>query len=182
MAENLRRPLVTLERVTNIATIVTCLAVCVAILRQTVLPGRASAPPATSSPSSYAAGERLRDIPNVNYAAAPPTVVLFVRSTCHFCDLSMPFYRALSVSSLRKRGAFQLVVASTQSPDATREYLKQNQISVDQVVAVAAARTKVRGTPTLLLVDRGANVVQAWTGFLPKAREQEVWKQLAVRL
>jgi hypothetical protein len=186
VAEGLKRSFVTLEQITNIATIVACLAVCFAIARQTIWPARTNATSPTTASPPYAAGERLNEIPTVNFEAAPRTLVLFVRSTCHFCDLSMPFYRALSSSPLRKRGLFQLVAASIESPAATREYLEKNQISVDQVVAVAVGNTKVRGTPTLLLVDRRASVVQAWVGLLPKAQEQEVWtdlfRQSALRL
>ena len=168
-----------LERSANFATIVAAMAVCFAVVRQTIWPRNPIVLPAQQPP--YAAGERLTGLSDVDFAAAPQTVVLFVRSSCHFCELSMPFYKALSNSPLRKNGAFRLVVASTESPAATREYLKQNQVAVDQIVDVPLGRTKIHGTPTLLLVDRTAAVVKSWMGLLPRSGEEELMNRLSAR-
>lgn len=180
MSETPKRTAVTLDRVTNVATLMACLAVCFAVGRQYVWPR--NAPPPVSGPAlPYNSGDRLQELSKVNFAAAPQTVVLFVKSTCHFCEMSMPFYQALSDSALRKNGAFRFVVVSSDAPAVTRDYLGQHKVGVDEIVSVTPGKTKVHGTPTLLVVDRNATVVNAWIGLLRNEGQQQVLQQLAKR-
>jgi thiol-disulfide isomerase/thioredoxin len=180
MSETPKRMLITLDRAANLATVIACLAVCFAVGRQYVWP-RTAPPPPSGPAAPYNSGERLQELSKVNFRAAPETVVLFVKSTCHFCELSMPFYQALSDSALRKNGTFRFVVASSDAPAVTRDYLAQYKVGVDEIVSVTPGKTKVHGTPTLLLVDRNATVVSAWIGLLQKDGQQEVLQQLARR-
>jgi len=91
----------------------------------------------------------------------------------------MPFYKSLADSPLRKSGSFRLLAVSNEDAAATTEYLERNRVFVDQVVSERPPNTRVRGTPTLVLVDRKATVEKAWMGHLTKTAEDEVLKRLA---
>jgi len=168
-----------LEKITNLATVAASVAVCFAVGRQ-YLHASKTPPLLIPPPGVYQSGEQIKEVRDVNFASAPRTLVLFVRSNCHFCELSMPFYKALSRSPIRRRGGFRLVAASIEDPAITSAYLKANHVLVDQIVSVQRGSTKVRGTPTLILVDRNASVVKAWAGYLPKDGEEDVLKELSL--
>ncbi len=53
--------------------------------------------------------------------------------------------------------------------DAYREIIRP-----DAVVFVEPTSLPVMGTPTLLLVDQGGNIMASWRGFLDETREEEV--------
>ena len=58
-------------------------------------------------------------------------------------------------------------------PEATK-YLADNNVTVDQVIKANPGEAMVRGTPTLLLVDKNGVVLDTWVGKLPPEKENEV--------
>jgi hypothetical protein len=99
----------------------------------------------------------------VSYTEAPRTVVIFVRSNCHFCSESMPFYRELAAA--RSHGQnFRLVVASDEAVQETNRYLAKNDLAVDRVCSVAIDHAGVSGTPTIWIVDDKGALLGRWLG------------------
>jgi hypothetical protein len=79
----------------------------------------------------------------------------------------MPFYRSIS-------GVAIVWLAATEGATTNREYLMANGVKVDRVLsAEEAGVTRIRGTPTLILLDVDGVVRNAWLGALgPKEEEQ----------
>lgn len=161
-----------LDRVASLAIIVMCLLVGYDIVVSK--PGVAVArSPTRPQPSTYSQGERLDDIPGLNFTAAQKTLILFIRSTCRYCTESMPFYRALIASATKNR-SLQIAVVSTETVEATRAYLTEHGLSIDPTRVVHATGLKVSGTPTLILVDGNGQVLRLWRGQIPKQGESKV--------
>src|SRR3990170_2033038 len=94
-----------LERVANVAVILTCLTVTGHILHRYMSP---SGPAPT-----YRAGEHIPEATGLGVKANRQTLLLVTASTCHFCTESMPFYRKVAEAA---RGAGTALVAATPEP------------------------------------------------------------------
>ena len=65
-----------------------------------------------------------------------------------------------------------------ESADEARQYLAERNISVDEIKPIKPEEMFVRGTPTLVLVDRSGAAVESWTGKLPAEKENDVLSHL----
>jgi hypothetical protein len=100
-----------------------------------------------------------------------PTLVFGISTGCHFCSASAPFYKRL----LTKTGAGLSMMAVAPEPvDQTRLYLNRLGIPISNVRQAALADVGIRGTPTLVVVDRSGRVIKSWRGFLTPERERQV--------
>lgn len=104
------------------------------------------------------------------------TLLMVLRSDCRFCQQSMPFYRRLLE---RSRQGVEIVVAAPASDTGIAGYLESEGVAPDSVVLVQPGTLPVQGTPSLLLVDDGGGVTQAWVGLLDTAREASVLDALS---
>jgi hypothetical protein len=127
-------------------------------------------------PTGYAQGDVFGSVEGLDFREVPSTAILFLQSTCKFCTDSMPFYRRLS--EIPRRG--RLVVMGTESRERLEAYLAAHQFKPDRVIVVTPQATKVRGTPTILVVDTNGVVVEAWGGQLDSARELAVFRKIAM--
>ncbi len=109
----------------------------------------------------------------MDWAKSEKTLVMALSTTCHFCAESTPFYQKL-VGQKTGRSDVRLVAVMPQPVEDARHYLTEHAISVDEVRQASLNSIKVRGTPTLLLVDNGGVVVRSWVGKLPPDKEKEV--------
>jgi hypothetical protein len=165
-----------LQASANVAVIVLCLVVAWLALRR-----GAPATDPQKPPPMYRVGDLIDPVPGVDFKAARSTLVMVVREDCHFCQESLPFYRALSDARLKRRDAgLRVVVASTDSSDALSTFLHSNGIRVDQVATIDVRTLKVPGTPALLLVDANARILNFWRGKLPNRQEKEVLNVLGL--
>lgn len=108
----------------------------------------------------------------MDWKASRLTMLVVVREGCHFCTESAPFYRRLSAET-RNTGV-RVVFLLQQHETQDTKY-------VDALVVPAAERQQadfermnIRGTPTLIVVDRKGAVVKAWEGKLTASEEKEV--------
>jgi thiol-disulfide isomerase/thioredoxin len=160
----------------NTATVAACVAVIFVIARGRT--GVASSAANREVNAGYSPGDAFAETSQIKFDASARTVVLFLSPHCGFCDKSMAFYKTLAERRTSKSTSFRLVAISREDSAAITEYLRRNGVEVDQVVAVSSASARIRGTPTLLVVDRHARVQRMWRGLLPKEGEQEVLKLL----
>jgi thioredoxin-related protein len=137
-----------------------------------------AAPPATAAvrngppPVEAGVGTSLKGrVPGVDWSANGRTLVLAISSTCHFCKDSEPFYRKLR-QELGK--GIKMVAVLPQPVTEAEQYLKNDGVAVDQVKQVSMGALGVRGTPTMLLVDKGGMVTKVWTGRLQPEQEEQV--------
>lgn len=113
-------------------------------------------------------------IPGVDFTRSPRTLVLFLRSGCHFCTESAPLYRRL----MEKTGSSTVhaVAVLPDQPSVAKAYLSTLGVGdIDQVQAVVP---QLVGTPTILLVDRNGLAVGNWVGRLGPDGESDLLKHL----
>jgi len=118
--------------------------------------------------TTYEPGETVAAITGVSYAAAKRTAVLFIRSTCHYCTESVPFYQDLM------RGGARLVAISGEPQESLNAYLDEHGLAIESATVERASWPKLTGTPTLLIVDDSGRVVKSWVGLLPAPDQQAV--------
>jgi peroxiredoxin len=148
---------VTVDRVLNVLLLV-AVVYGIAAVRPTSQP----------KPTTYQSGETVSAITGVPYAAAKRTAVLFIRSTCHYCTESMPFYQDLM------KGGARLVAISGEPQESLNAYLDEHGLSIESATVERASWPKLTGTPTLLIVDDTGRVVKSWIGLLSAPDQQAV--------
>jgi hypothetical protein len=163
-----------LDRIANIAVIVG-----VAVFLALVLhnrPWRSSAP----LPSQAATAEALKGKPirvsGLDFPRSRASVLLVISKTCHFCEESLPFYRALATDT---QGKADLLAVLPQPRPEAEAYLKAAGVTATQVASAPPTQLGVTGTPTLVLLDRSGKVQEVWLGFLDGARQAQVRSRLA---
>lgn len=103
-------------------------------------------------------------------------LVMVISTVCKYCNESSPFYQKLAT---RKAGTdVRLLAVLPQTMDESVKYLAEKNISVDEVLQINPGQLNVRGTPTLLLVNRSGVVVDVWNGKLPPDKENELMGRL----
>lgn len=180
----------TLSRAVDLAIIVLALAVTVQVSFQAldrVQPSaRAAPPPTTSAPAQeYQIGERLPTTRAVDLSRTNHTLLLFLRSTCSYCTASMPFYAKVADARRQSPMSISLTALSSESERVLQDYLRRHNISLDATVSLSPADSRqyrVRGTPTIMLVDRAGIVRRVWIGQLAPEAEQEVLDLVSGRL
>lgn len=175
------------ETAANVGIVLLCIAVCGDLtyryMLRPVQPLRVAAgqavPPSVRA-QEYRPGDTLVGLPDVDFRRASRTLLLVVRSTCHYCRASTPFYRQLASSKSRIEG-LRIVGVCTESKEACATFLRQEKLELDDIMAVRPGGLRIRGTPTLVLVDAQARVVKLWTGQLQDAKQREVLRVLEGR-
>ena len=117
------------------------------------------------------AGQRL-PLNQVNWQLQGKSVVLAASTTCHFCTESAPFYRNLAEHSRERHVRF--IAVFPQPVAESKTYLSNEGVQVDDIRQASLPELQIKGTPTLLLVDRSGTVKSVWRGKLPPEKEQEV--------
>jgi redoxin len=116
-------------------------------------------------------------LPDTNFEKNGQTLLLALSTGCHFCTESAPFYKEL-VQKRAKQGNIHLIAVLPQPVDASRKYLNDLGITVDDVKQLQPTSIGVDGTPTLLLVNKDGVVTDSWRGKLPPEKEREVMARL----
>jgi hypothetical protein len=167
-----------LDKTANVAVIVASIALCVAAvayLRRE--PAAAPQPSAQQAPATYRAGDTIDAVPAAVVGQTPRSLLLVVRSTCKFCTENMPFYQRLAARRASESN-IRLVAVSTEPVATTRDYLKQHAVAFDDVLQVPPASLKIRGTPTLILIDKERKVLESWVGLVADDREPVVMQSV----
>jgi hypothetical protein len=156
-----------LEVAANVALIAATVVVGGVLLKKHVFPG------APARPARIQPGERIQ-LPGVDWSAAQHTAVVVLQAGCHFCSESAPFYARLAAAAAARRPAVALVAVMPHDPAQGRSYLDAQKVPIPHLVQARPGSIKVRGTPTILLVDQRGVVTRAWFGKLPPDKEREV--------
>jgi hypothetical protein len=164
-----------LERIANIAVIVG-----VAVFLAIVIHNRPwrSNPPQPPDPAAMAdalKGKTIR-VSGIDFPRQRASVLLVISKTCHFCEDSLPFYRALATET---QGKVDLLAALPQPRPEAEAYLKAAGVPATQIASAQPAELGVTGTPTLVLLDRSGKVQEVWIGLLDGSRQAQVRSRLA---
>jgi len=132
----------------------------------------AESPRTRTAPAGPAAGTQI-SLPGINWSDSDETVVLALSNTCHFCTESAPFYQKLT-RELADRKNVRLLAVFPQDTSEGKKYLDGLNVPITQISQATLDSLGVKGTPTLVLVDKSGTVTQSWVGRLTPERESEV--------
>ena len=162
------------ELLANIAIIVVAILLGVVLIRRYVLP--VSPQPDAVESMQIKPGTKL-SLPDVDWGRSERTLLLVLSTDCRFCTESAPFYQRLTQEQA-KRGSLSLIAVLPQGEGEARKYLSDLGVRVDEIRRATPKDISVKGTPTLILVDRAGSVVESWVGKLPPEKEAEVLSRL----
>jgi hypothetical protein len=121
----------------------------------------------STQPKTYAVGERF---PAVQGLPEGPVVIAWLKSSCRYCEESIPFYRRL-VSA----GSIPFVAMGRESELALRVYLDQRGLQGAKSLSVPNGELKFYGTPTVAVLDAERKIRGVWLGKLrDSSTEQQV--------
>ena len=156
-----------LSRVADISVIVMCLIAAGSAIDRSL---QTRAVP-RSSDAAYSKGERLPVVAAVDLSGSRKTLLMFLSTHCKYCNQSADFYATLAAR--RETLHVKLVAVSVEPAEDIAAYLSRRSIAVDSIVQVQQGTYRVHGTPTLLLTDHSARVLNSWKGLL-HGREPDV--------
>jgi peroxiredoxin len=116
-------------------------------------------------------------VAGVDWAESDETIVLALSNKCHFCTESAPFYQKLT-SDLAQRKNVRVIAVFPQQIEEAKKYLDGLGVAVTDVRQATLDSIGVRGTPTLMIVDKSGTVKQAWIGRLSSEKESEVFNRI----
>jgi hypothetical protein len=161
-----------LRTIADAALLIAAVAVAT-VAGQTYYQTAAQAPP---PPSRIVQLHERLNLPGIDFTKGQRTLLLVLRSSCPYCEKSMPFYSKM----IAKRSPnSRVIVVGGESEQVLSNYLKLHEIAVDGVTTVTAASTPSQATPTAILVDRDGVVSNVWRGLLPPDKETEVMQLMA---
>ena len=152
--------LLKLERIAHISVIVVCLAGLTSLVRQEFFPKM------QTRPGPELVGRRIA-VPGLNLPKSSGlALVVAIRSDCHFCVESLPFYREVDRRRKAGRASVPLFFVSSEPAERLRAFIEGADISPDGTISVDFRAIGVSGTPTLAVVDSAGIVKRAFYGKL----------------
>lgn len=127
----------------------------------------------TSEPNfkEMSVGEKI-SLEGTDWKANNRTLLLIVSKGCRYCGESAPFYRRLEEASSSNH--VKMIAVLPQTPAEAREYLDGLNVRVGEIIQVNLSSIRVRGTPTLMLVDGSGTVINKWLGKVPPEVESDI--------
>jgi len=116
------------------------------------------------------------NLTGVDWAHNEQTLLLVLDQKCRFCTESAPFYQRLTQLATNSR--VRLIAVLPQDVAASREYLDNLKVPIEEVRQSSLDVMRVEGTPTLILVNGKGEVMEAWAGRLSTEEENEVLKRI----
>src|ERR1041384_2476624 len=160
-----------MQLIANIASLITCLIVTgialligVALVRNNYMTNTSR-----SSQSPLSVGEKVRML-DLDWAASDQTLLLALNKGCGFCRASAPFYQKLA-NAMAGRKSVRLVAVLPQAIDESQQYLNELGVPIHEIKQAQLSALGVRGTPTLILVNKAGVITDTWIGELTPAQE-----------
>ncbi len=169
---------VKLETLANLMIVITGAAVTTLFVSRVIAENRQAPSPA---PVTYRVGEKLAAAgAPVDFSKAPQTLVVVLSSQCHFCTESVPLYHDLLKAREHANPRTRMVAIGLEDSSTLQRYLKEHDLTFDEVSSVPRSRIKFRGTPTMVLLDQSGTVKGVWAGFLTsEQRKGEVIQMMS---
>lgn len=137
-----------------------------------------STSPVTSVPPQITPIGKAIPLENVDWKNNKKTLVLYLSTTCRFCNESSPFYKRL-VEKYADDKNIKIVAVMPQTIDVAKEHLKSLGVNINDVYNAQLKSIGVTATPTLLLVNESGIVSEMWRGKLANDKESEVLDKLS---
>lgn len=168
----------------NISIVVIAVLMCVVTVKlffPTSLPVRIGnippRPDTSASTSTLTPVGKALPLENIDWKASKKTLVLYLSTSCHFCNESSPFYRRLVEKAVDNRG-LKLVAVMPEDTSEARNHLQELGVNISDVYSAEFGSIGVNATPTLLLVDDSGTISDMWRGKLTSQKETEVLDKL----
>jgi thioredoxin-related protein len=169
-----------IEVVANVAIIVTSALCCLVLVKSSLLK-KSSQEISTANVAQAASGNKevksafppgtKISLTGIDFARNDRTLLMALSTTCHFCSESAEFYKTIA----KERGGTTRLIAVLPQPLAdSRNYLDKLGVPVDEIIQAQLSDIRVRGTPTLILIDHNGDVIDYWVGKLSDIKEPEV--------
>lgn len=123
--------------------------------------------------------DRVPAIAGLEYKYASATSLIFLRSTCHFCSESLPFYGELATAAARH--GVRVVFVSDEPIDIVESYLQSHGIPAPRVVIAPLTDFAIQATPTLIAVNSSGDVIGRWVGLQNADRQIVIERTLGIR-
>jgi thiol-disulfide isomerase/thioredoxin len=140
------------------------------------LPDPSQRRPANGDQRAPAEGTKI-SLSGVTWGDSNETVLLALSDRCHFCTESAPFYQQLAREVSQHKNVHLIAVFPQDATDG-KKYLDNLGVPIDDVRQATLDSLGVRGTPTLLILDKSGAVKQSWVGRLTADRESEVLSRI----
>jgi len=124
-------------------------------------------------------GNVLHQPAGIDYNAAPQTLLLLMNTECHYCEVSLPFYKKLATSSSIVNNT-KMVALFPNPQTKVGDYAQKNELNFQTISSPDFQLLKMLGTPTLILTNSKGEILDFWIGKLSAESEQEVLKALGV--
>jgi thiol-disulfide isomerase/thioredoxin len=165
----------TLDTIANIAIIIVCAIAAFVLVRQHFFNQNAQ-----GRPPEIEAGDQFSELGQVVPAGTDRALVVALAPTCHFCEESMPFYKRLVEERNRKGSKVKVIAAvgSEEVKEEERKKLDSAGVQPDGLVVLPFETLKLRGTPTIVLVDNQGEVHKVWIGKQKASGEEAILETL----
>lgn len=117
-------------------------------------------------------GVKLRAPNGYRWPSNASTLVLVLRVGCGHCENEMSFYERLLDLERTKDLRIHLVAFMPNSETQIREAFAGRLVGLEKVAGAEMPSLKVRGTPTLILVDASGEVKSTWVGEIRPEEKQ----------
>jgi hypothetical protein len=164
-----------LEVFSNIAIIILAIVLGISLIKRFILPHEHTKPEIIMN--SLKRDERITLLNDVDWSKKDLTVILVLSKDCRFCTESAPFYRRLLEGS-QKSNEFSLIALLPQAVNEGQSYLRSIGLLISEVKQVSLRSLGIRGTPTIIFVDKSGIVKELWVGKLTPKQEIEVLDKL----
>ena len=102
------------------------------------------------------------------------SLVLWIDSRCRYCTENMPLYREIAAISGTTDRSLRVVAAGIEPVATLSKYVADHGVAVDHISSIEPGKLRVRGTPTLILVNRAGIVEQVWGGYVQPERQRDL--------
>ncbi len=115
---------------------------------------------------------------NIDWKRNKKTLILYLSTTCHFCNESAPFYKRL-IEKYSNSENVKIIAVLPQTVDEAKAHLDSLGVNVKEIYSSPLASVGVTATPTLLLVNESGIVTEYWRGKLKPDKEIQVQDKLS---
>jgi hypothetical protein len=160
-----------LEKASHIAVLLLCVTAAGAIVRREFVKPHT---PVLEETSAALLGKRL---PLSGAVWNRANIVIALSSHCQFCAMSLPLYHDLTTAHRPQQGReteTAIFVVSSEPSEMIAQFLAAAQVQADKIFTERLSELKVRGTPTVVLVDEGGVVKRVFVGKLQAHEEREL--------
>jgi thioredoxin-related protein len=163
-----------LELVANIAIILVAITLVAVLAKRFVFSN--PNPNQTTDQVQSNVGTKISKL-DIDWSKSDKNLLLMLSNSCRYCTESAPFYQRL-VKERTQRDTFRLTAVFPQPVNEGQSYLNGLGVDIDEIKQLSAGAIRIRGTPTLLLVNSAGVVTDEWLGKLAPEKENEVISRL----